>query len=167
MQYCLANRSLHCRRSAEPAPESLHHDVVAFFRYSISFFCHRTALALPLSLNYSYSNILLLPLGNGSWRGWGGATNISWLKFICTFWHKTQWSQSASKLYRPSDRRLSAKLVPTFADRGCRVVSATDLHVRILGFVDQTSWHSLVKVPCGGRLGYHRASCTSKRVPGV
>jgi hypothetical protein len=26
----------------------------------------------------------------------------------------------------PSDRRLSAKLVPTFADRGCRVVSATD-----------------------------------------
>jgi hypothetical protein len=27
---------------------------------------------------------------------------------------------------RPSDRRLSAKLVPTFVDRGCRVVSATD-----------------------------------------
>jgi hypothetical protein len=26
----------------------------------------------------------------------------------------------------PSDRRLSAKLVPTFADRGCRVVSGTD-----------------------------------------
>jgi hypothetical protein len=24
----------------------------------------------------------------------------------------------ASELYRPSDRRLSAKLVPTFADRG-------------------------------------------------
>jgi hypothetical protein len=32
----------------------------------------------------------------------------------------------SSELYRPSDRRLSAKLVPTFADRGCRVVSATD-----------------------------------------
>jgi hypothetical protein len=27
---------------------------------------------------------------------------------------KTQWLQSASELYRPSDRRLSAKLVPTF-----------------------------------------------------
>jgi hypothetical protein len=27
---------------------------------------------------------------------------------------KTVWFQSASKLYRPSDRRLSAKLVPTF-----------------------------------------------------
>jgi hypothetical protein len=24
------------------------------------------------------------------------------------------------------DRRMSAKLVPTFADRGCHVVSATD-----------------------------------------
>jgi hypothetical protein len=33
--------------------------------------------------------------------------------------------QSARELYRPSDRRLSAKLVPAFADRGCRVVSAT------------------------------------------
>jgi hypothetical protein len=30
------------------------------------------------------------------------------------------------QLYRPSDRRLSAKLVQTFADRGCCVVSTTD-----------------------------------------
>jgi hypothetical protein len=30
----------------------------------------------------------------------------------------------------PSDRRSSAKLVPTFADRGCHVVSATDSHGR-------------------------------------
>jgi hypothetical protein len=37
---------------------------------------------------------------------------------------------SASILYRPSDRRLSAKLVPTLADRGCRVVSATNPHGR-------------------------------------
>jgi hypothetical protein len=28
----------------------------------------------------------------------------------------------ARELYRPSDRRMSTKLVPTFADRGCRVV---------------------------------------------
>jgi hypothetical protein len=34
--------------------------------------------------------------------------------------------QSASELYGPSDCPLSAKLVPTFGDRGCRVVSATD-----------------------------------------
>jgi hypothetical protein len=38
---------------------------------------------------------------------------------------KTPWPESASELYRLSDRRLSAKLVPTFADRGCHVVSAT------------------------------------------
>jgi hypothetical protein len=38
---------------------------------------------------------------------------------------KTTWPESASELYRPSDRRLSAKLVPTFADRMCHVVSVT------------------------------------------
>jgi hypothetical protein len=37
---------------------------------------------------------------------------------------------------RPSDSRLSAKLVPTFADRGYRLISATDPHGRILGFLD-------------------------------
>jgi hypothetical protein len=31
---------------------------------------------------------------------------------------QTPWPESARKLYRPSDRRLSSKLVPTFADRG-------------------------------------------------
>jgi hypothetical protein len=35
-----------------------------------------------------------------------------------------------SELYQPSDRRLAAKLVPTLADRGCRVVSATSPHSR-------------------------------------
>jgi hypothetical protein len=30
----------------------------------------------------------------------------------------TLWPESASELYRPSDRHLSAKLVPIFADRG-------------------------------------------------
>jgi hypothetical protein len=29
-----------------------------------------------------------------------------------------KWPESASELYRPSNRRLTAKLVPTFADRG-------------------------------------------------
>jgi hypothetical protein len=41
-----------------------------------------------------------------------------------------------SELYRPSDHRLSAKLVPTFSNRGCRMVSATDPHGRFLGFLD-------------------------------
>jgi hypothetical protein len=40
------------------------------------------------------------------------------------------------ELYRPSDHRLSAKLVPTSADRGRRVVSQTDLHSSILDFLD-------------------------------
>jgi hypothetical protein len=31
---------------------------------------------------------------------------------------QTPWSEFASELYRPSDRRLSAKWLPTFADRG-------------------------------------------------
>jgi hypothetical protein len=31
---------------------------------------------------------------------------------------KTPWPDSSSELYRLSDHRLSAKLVPTFADRG-------------------------------------------------
>jgi hypothetical protein len=35
-----------------------------------------------------------------------------------------------AKLYRPSDRRLSPKLVPSFAGRGCCVVSATNSHGR-------------------------------------
>jgi hypothetical protein len=43
---------------------------------------------------------------------------------------KTLGLQSASELYRPRDSRLSVKLVPTLADRGCRVVSATNLYGR-------------------------------------
>jgi hypothetical protein len=48
--------------------------------------------------------------------------------------------QSASELYRPSDHCLSAKLVPTFADRRCRVVSATDPYGRILRFLDRSRY---------------------------
>jgi hypothetical protein len=46
--------------------------------------------------------------------------------------------ESASELYRPSDSRLSAKLVPTFADRRCYVVSETDPYGRNFGFLDQS-----------------------------
>jgi hypothetical protein len=46
---------------------------------------------------------------------------------------KTPWSESASELYRPSDRRLSSKRLPTFADRVCHMVSVTDPYGRILG----------------------------------
>jgi CBS-domain-containing membrane protein len=53
---------------------------------------------------------------------------------------KTPWPESARELYRPSDRRLSAKLLPTFADRGCHVVSVTDPYGRILGFLDRSRY---------------------------
>jgi hypothetical protein len=33
--------------------------------------------------------------------------------------------------------RLSAKRLPSFADRGCHVVSVTDPYGRILGFLDE------------------------------
>jgi hypothetical protein len=50
---------------------------------------------------------------------------------------QTPWSKSASELYRPSDRRLSAKWLPTFADIGCHVVSVTDPYGRIQRFYRQ------------------------------
>jgi hypothetical protein len=53
------------------------------------------------------------------------------------FAEETPWPESASELHRPSDRRLSAKLVPTFADRGCHVVSVTDPYSRILNLLDR------------------------------
>jgi hypothetical protein len=53
---------------------------------------------------------------------------------------QTPWPQSASQLYQPSDRRLSAKLVPTFVDRECHVVSLTDLYGRNLCFLDRNRY---------------------------
>jgi hypothetical protein len=47
---------------------------------------------------------------------------------------QTPWLESASELYRLSDCRLSAKLVPTLVDRGRRVVSATNPHARYFRF---------------------------------
>jgi hypothetical protein len=38
---------------------------------------------------------------------------------------------------RPRNSLLSTKLVPTVADRGCRVVRTTDPYGRILGFLDR------------------------------
>jgi hypothetical protein len=68
----------------------------------------------------------------------------------------TAWPSSMSKLYRLSDRSLSAKLVPTLAERGCPVVSTTDPYCRISVF--QTGapqlytwgWMDPVLRKCGG-----------------
>jgi hypothetical protein len=51
---------------------------------------------------------------------------------------KTPWPESASELYWPSDRRMSAKWLPTFADKECHVVSLTD--PRILDFLDRSRY---------------------------
>jgi hypothetical protein len=53
---------------------------------------------------------------------------------------KSPWPESASELYRTSDRRLSANLVPAFADRGCQVVSVTDPYSLILGFLNRSRY---------------------------
>jgi hypothetical protein len=44
--------------------------------------------------------------------------------------------QTTSIPTKPTD--LSAKLVPTSADRGCQVISVTDPYGSILGFLDRT-----------------------------
>jgi hypothetical protein len=46
----------------------------------------------------------------------------------CHINKQTPWPESASTLYRPSDHRLSAKLVPIFADKECHVVSVMGLY---------------------------------------
>jgi hypothetical protein len=51
---------------------------------------------------------------------------------------KIHWPESSSELYLPSDSRLSVKLVATFADRGCLVISVTDPYGRDLGFLDRS-----------------------------
>jgi hypothetical protein len=56
---------------------------------------------------------------------------------------KTPWPESANELYRPSDRRLSAKRLPTFVDKGCHVVSVTDPYGRVLGFLGGSRYFSI------------------------
>jgi hypothetical protein len=62
------------------------------------------------------------------------------IKWYQTKNKQTLWPQSAWALYLPKDRRLSAKLVPTFADRECHVVSVTGFYGRILSFLDQSRY---------------------------
>jgi hypothetical protein len=55
-------------------------------------------------------------------------------------WKKTPWPESASELYRQSDRRLSAKLAPNIADRMCRSVSTVNLYSSIFAFLDRSRY---------------------------
>jgi hypothetical protein len=56
------------------------------------------------------------------------------------YFNLTPWPQSAKELYRASDRRLSAKLVPTFENRRCSVVSEADPYGRNLGLIDRSRY---------------------------
>jgi hypothetical protein len=47
----------------------------------------------------------------------------------------------------PSDRRMLAKLVPTFADGGCRFISATDRHGHILSFLYRSRYYFFQVAP--------------------
>jgi hypothetical protein len=67
----------------------------------------------------------------GEWLG-----NRSELQWPFTM----EWHESARELYRPSNSRLSAKLVLTFADRGSHVVSVTDPYSRIIGCLDRSRY---------------------------
>jgi hypothetical protein len=54
--------------------------------------------------------------------------------------HQTLYSVAKQKVnvklsLKQADRRLSAKLVSTFAKRGCHVVSVTDPYGSVLGFL--------------------------------
>jgi hypothetical protein len=64
---------------------------------------------------------------------------ISLLLVLISLRVQTPWNQSSSELYQSSDSRLSAKFVPTFAGRGCHIVSVTDPYGRHLGFLDRIS----------------------------
>jgi hypothetical protein len=50
------------------------------------------------------------------------------------------WAESASEPYRPSDRRLSAKLMPTIPERRCYVVTVTDPYDRTLDFLHRSRY---------------------------
>jgi hypothetical protein len=55
-------------------------------------------------------------------------------------------SESVGELCQPTERYLSAKLEPNFADGGCHVVIVTDPCGSILGFIDR-SRHPFFQVP--------------------
>jgi hypothetical protein len=76
--------------------------------------------------NYTFSSFPQMPLPQGNLMQIHALLSIA--------------LETASELYRPSDRFLSANLVPTFADRGCGVISVTDPYGRILVFLDRSRY---------------------------
>jgi hypothetical protein len=89
-------------------------DVSANRRWGINSWCNRTRSGNPVLIQY-YPIPLSIPYSI-----------------------KIQFNIIHPFLVVLSDRRLSAKLVPTSADRGCREVSTMDPHGRILAFLNRS-----------------------------
>jgi hypothetical protein len=89
---------------------------------------------------------------------------ISGCSLFCDL-NLTPWPESARKLYRPSDRRLSAKLVPTFADSGSHVISVTDPYSRILGFLDWSRYFFFQVAPQYTETYQNKITHTSLNLP--
>jgi hypothetical protein len=81
---------------------------------------HFEFFRLPMGLKSSPS--AFQSLTNSVLAGMNGFTMFCYMDTN----KQTPWSESASELYRPSNRRLSAKSLPTLTDKGCHVVSVTD-----------------------------------------
>jgi hypothetical protein len=98
--------------------------------------------------NYKLQNNVMQSCKSQSRDGlFVGSPRSLLVAYVYRFPLKLRGLQSASELHRPSDRRLSAKLVPTFAGRGCRVVSATVPPAVSLGFLDRSRYFSIQAAP--------------------
>jgi hypothetical protein len=60
---------------------------------------------------------------------------------------QTPWSSPRANYTDRETAACRAKLVPTIADRGCRSVSATDPHGRILDFLDRNRYYFFQVAP--------------------
>jgi hypothetical protein len=118
-----------------------------------TYFNHTHCVSLQLCLLFQW--YCLPHRGDPEYRPKGDGkctpTTISWsltslslsLIYIYIYINKqTPWSESATELHRPRDRRLSTKWLPTFADRGYHVVSVTDPYTHFLGFLDRSRYFS-------------------------
>jgi hypothetical protein len=86
----------------------------------------------------------------------GSGLKVTWTKKPCltTIYHMQVHAvmllrglSPRDKLYQLSHRLLSAKLVPNFADRSCRMVRAMDSHGRILDFLYQNRYYFFQVAP--------------------
>jgi hypothetical protein len=60
---------------------------------------------------------------------------------------QTRWPESVRELHQLRDRSSSAKLVPTFAERGFFLVRVTDPYGRILCFIDRSRYFFFQAAP--------------------